>query len=182
MGTHSCAQSTARRIRILARPSGRRSPLRLNPEVRNRARASRRSAVSFFTRRRSFSTSCWSSEALKFVTSRLTTTVGAAKPPARRRARDSEVGGDGHVPGALDETPKPVIVALLRAGRGRHGHDHRPFPHGAQLLETTGGVHRRDDNSRGRVQDVRGGSSGPRHHPTTHATAIPTALYPYLIR
>ena len=25
-----------------------------------------------------------------------------------------EIRGDGHVPGALDEIPKPVIVALLR--------------------------------------------------------------------
>ena len=32
------------------------------------------------------------------------------------------------VPSALDETPKPVVVALLRAGRGRHGNDHWPFP------------------------------------------------------
>jgi hypothetical protein len=38
-----------------------------------------------------------------------------AKPPTRRRARDSEVGGDGHVPGALDEIPKAVVVALLRS-------------------------------------------------------------------
>ena len=50
-----------------------------------------------------------------------------AEPATRRRARDSEVRGDGHVPGALDEIPKPVVVALLRAGRGRHGDDHRPF-------------------------------------------------------
>ena len=43
-----------------------------------------------------------------------------------------------HVPGALDEIPKPVVVALLRAGRGRHGNDHRPFPHAAQLLADDG--------------------------------------------
>jgi hypothetical protein len=42
-----------------------------------------------------------------------------AKPPTGRRARDSEVHSDGHVPGALDESSKPVVVALLRAGRGR---------------------------------------------------------------
>ena len=58
-----------------------------------------------------------------------------AQPATRRRARDAEVGGDGHVPGALDEMPKAMVVALLRAGRGRHGDDHRPFPHAAQLLE-----------------------------------------------
>jgi len=61
-----------------------------------------------------------------------------AKPPTRRRARDSEVVGDGHVAGALDEVPKPVVVALLQAGRGRHGNDHRPFPRAAQLLEDDG--------------------------------------------
>jgi hypothetical protein len=58
-----------------------------------------------------------------------------AKPPTRRRARDSAVRGDCDVPGALNEIPKPVVVALLRAGRGRHGDDHRPFSHAAQLLE-----------------------------------------------
>jgi Integrase core domain len=45
-----------------------------------------------------------------------------------RRARDSEIRGDGQVLGALDEIPKPVVVPLLRAGCSRHGHDHRPFP------------------------------------------------------
>src|SRR5262245_49777536 len=33
---------------------------------------------------------------------------------------------------------KAMVVALLRAGRGRHGHDHRPFPCAAQLLEDNG--------------------------------------------
>ena len=61
-----------------------------------------------------------------------------AEPPTGRRARDSEIRGDGRVPGALDEIPKAVVVAVLRAGRGRHGHDHRPFPHAAQLLEDDG--------------------------------------------
>jgi hypothetical protein len=42
-------------------------------------------------------------------------------------SRDSEFRGDGHVSGALDEIPKAVVVALLPAGRGRHGHNHRPF-------------------------------------------------------
>ena len=92
--------------------------------------------MSFFTRRRSSKTSCWSSSAVRSVTSRLTTTFGAwPSHPRGRRARDAEVRGDGHVPGALNEIPKPVVVALLRAGRGRHGHDHRPFPHAAQPLE-----------------------------------------------
>ena len=50
-----------------------------------------------------------------------------AEPPTGGRARDSEVRGNGHVPGPLDEMPKPVVLALLRAPRGRHGDDHRPF-------------------------------------------------------
>jgi hypothetical protein len=95
------------------------------------------SAASFWTRRRSFKTSCRSSGSVRSATSRQTTTVGAA-PPTRRRARDPEVRGDGHVPRALGEIPKPVIVALLRASRGRHGDDHRPFPHAAQLLQDDG--------------------------------------------
>ncbi len=78
--------------------------------------------------------------------------------PFGRRARDAEVRGDGHVPGALDEIPKSVVVALLRAGL-RHGHDHRPFPDAAQPLEDIRAVRRRDDNSRGKVQNVRGDSS-----------------------
>ena len=43
-----------------------------------------------------------------------------AEPPTRRRARDAEIRGDGHVAGALDEIPQPMVIALLRAGRGRH--------------------------------------------------------------
>jgi hypothetical protein len=38
----------------------------------------------------------------------------------------------------LYEIPKPVVVALLQASRGRHGNDHRPFPRAAQLLEDDG--------------------------------------------
>jgi hypothetical protein len=34
--------------------------------------------------------------------------------------------------------PKPVVVPLPRAGRGRHGPDHRPFVHAAQLLKDDG--------------------------------------------
>ena len=43
------------------------------------------------------------------------------------------IWSDGHVPGALDEIPKLVVKALLTAPRGRHGNDHRPFPHGPPL-------------------------------------------------
>ena len=56
-------------------------------------------------------------------------------PPTGRRARDAEIRGDGHVPGTLDETPKPVVVAALRASRGRHGADHLALPYATQLRE-----------------------------------------------
>ena len=63
--------------------------------------------------------------------------------------RDSAVRGDGHIAGALDEMPKTVVIALLRAARGRHAGDHRPFPHAAQLVEDVGECpSQRDDNSR----------------------------------
>ena len=43
------------------------------------------------------------------------------------------------------------------AGRGRHGNDHRPFPDAPRLLEDDGErPSRRDDNPRGKVQNVRG--------------------------
>jgi hypothetical protein len=56
--------------------------------------------------------------------------------------RDAEVRGHGHVSGAVDEMPKPVVVALLRTARGRHGPDHRPLPLVVQLLENVGSVRR----------------------------------------
>ncbi len=62
-----------------------------------------------------------------------------AEPPTGRRARDAEIRGDGHIPGAVDEIPKPVVVALLRASGGRHGDDHRPFGRAAQLFEDNAG-------------------------------------------
>ena len=34
-----------------------------------------------------------------------------AQPATRRRARDSDVGGDSHVPGTLDERPKAMVNA-----------------------------------------------------------------------
>jgi hypothetical protein len=36
-----------------------------------------------------------------------------SNPPTGRRARDTKIRRDGHVPGALDEISKPVVVALL---------------------------------------------------------------------
>jgi hypothetical protein len=83
-GRYSRARSAARRIRTLARPSGRRAPVRLNPEVRRTASARRSSAVSFWTRRRSFRISCRSSGSVRSATPRETTTVGAA--PSHPRA------------------------------------------------------------------------------------------------
>ena len=62
-----------------------------------------------------------------------------ATPPTGRRARDAEIRRDGHVPGALDEISKPMVVALLTAGRGRHEDDHRPFALAAQLFEDIAG-------------------------------------------
>ena len=64
--------------------------------------------------------------------------------------------GDGHVSRALDESPKAVVVTLLRAGRGRHGHDHRPFSHAAQLVGADGErPSHGDSNSLGKVPKVR---------------------------
>jgi hypothetical protein len=35
-------------------------------------------------------------------------------------SEEPEIRGDGHVPGALDEISKPVVVTLLKAPRDRH--------------------------------------------------------------
>ena len=149
----------------MARPSGRRSWVHSNPEHRRRTRASRRGGELLYA----------SPELQDFLVDGRRVQVRhiqahhdlrcLAEPPTGRRARDSEAGGDGHVRGALDEIPKPVVVALLGVGRGRHGHDHRPFAHAAQLIGTSRAVRRRDvvrrsdDNSRRKVQNVRRGSS-----------------------
>ena len=61
------------------------------------------------------------------------------KPPSRRRARDAESRRDGHVSGALDKISEPIVIALLRAGHGRHAADHRPFAEAAQLLKQDAG-------------------------------------------
>jgi hypothetical protein len=58
-----------------------------------------------------------------------------AEPSPGRRARDPRSVAMVPSPVRLDEIPKPVVVALLWAGRSRRGNDHRPFPHAAQLLE-----------------------------------------------
>jgi hypothetical protein len=88
-----------------------------------------------------------------------------AEPPPSRRARDAKIGGDGHVPGGMDEIPKTVIVALLKAARGRHADDHRSSADAAQPLEDIAGGPvdmSSADNSRRRVQNVRVDSSDQR--------------------
>jgi hypothetical protein len=45
------------------------------------------------------------------------------EPPTGRRVWNPKVRGDGRVPCALHEIPKPVVVALLKAS---HSDDHRP--------------------------------------------------------
>jgi hypothetical protein len=41
--------------------------------------------------------------------------------------RDSEIGRDGEVPGALHEISEPMVIALLRASGGPRLDDRRPF-------------------------------------------------------
>jgi hypothetical protein len=83
------------------------------------------------------------------------------QPATRRGARDAEVRGDGHVPGAVDEMPKAVVVALLRAGLGRQGPGSSAVSsrrsNSSGTMESVRAGH--DGNSRGRVQDVRGNRS-----------------------
>jgi len=40
------------------------------------------------------------------------------EPPTRRRARHTEIRGDGQVAGASDDIPEPMVITSLRA-RGR---------------------------------------------------------------
>ena len=153
-GIHSRARSTARRIRSLAGPSGRRAPESLNPEVCKRASANRRSAASFSTRRRSVRISCRSSGSVSSFPLQTDHDRGrGAEPPTRRRARDTEIHGDGQVPGALDKIPEPMVierccgrdVVIMRMIIGR------PLTP-LNSSRTMRGVRRRDDNSRNKVQ------------------------------
>ena len=64
-------------------PSGSRSPANVKPESRSRIRASRSSAVSYWTRCCSLRTACRSSGSVRSATSRLTTPVGAVRPAER---------------------------------------------------------------------------------------------------
>jgi hypothetical protein len=100
----------------LPHPSGSRSRDNVNPEGCSKASTRRSKAASFWTRRRSFRISGAEFRLREF---RHTQTDNdrrhRAEASARGRAKDAEILGDGHVPGALDEIPKPVVVAL----RGR---------------------------------------------------------------
>ena len=84
---------------------------------------------------------------------------GPAEPPTGRRARDSEIRGEGDVPRASNEIPKAVVVALLRAGSGRHEHDDRSVQLVAELESPSLG----DDISRIKVQNVRMRSAAELH-------------------
>ena len=74
------------------------------------------------------------------------------------RARDPRIGGDRQVPGALDEVPEPMVIAL-RAARGRHPDDDRPILRPLNSSETTAAVAQRDENWRTRIRNVDGDSS-----------------------
>jgi hypothetical protein len=92
--------------------------------------------VSFFTRRRSFRTSGWRAGALRPVTSKLTTTFGAL--PSHPRAVERGTPRLVVMVTFPVRWTKAVVVAVLQTGRGRHGHDHRPFPQPLKLLEDYG--------------------------------------------
>ena len=47
-----------------------------------------------------------------------------AKPSPGRRPRNATIGGDRRIPGALNEFAEPMVIALLRTGRG-HETDHQ---------------------------------------------------------
>ena len=80
----------------------------------------------------------------------------SCRPTHGPSSEGPEIGGDDHVPGALDEIPKPVVVALLRARRGRHGMIIGRSLTPLNSSRMIGGVRRRDDHSRGKVPNVRG--------------------------
>jgi hypothetical protein len=74
----------------------------------------------------------------------------------------------------LDEIPKPVVVALLKAS---HADDHRPLAHAAQRVEAMRGVRRaevvrRDDNSRRKMQNVRGDSLAASRTERSHQLSV----------
>jgi hypothetical protein len=93
--------------------------------------------------------------------------VSASHPRAVERRTPKSVAG--HVPSALDEIAKPVVVAPLRAPRGRHEDVIARSLTPLNSSRTSRAVHRcervrrSDDNSRRKVQNVRGDSSASSH-------------------
>ena len=161
--------STARRIRALAGPSGRRSPVsrtlaawshgKREPEQGRElldASLQRQDLLPKFCLRQVRSTA------------RLTTACRrSAEPPTRRRSRDAAIRGEAELARASDEFPEPMVITLLPAGGRGHAGDHRPCAHSAPMLENVAGVRRRqspgkDDNSRRKLQNVRADSSAGR--------------------
>jgi hypothetical protein len=175
----TCGQTLARTLRdagvthMFGLPGGeiRRAPVRRNPEVRSRASASRSNAVSFWTRRRSFRTSCRRLRLREVLHIQTNQRPSAPRPashtplsegcrgPWRRSClrcvgRGAEGGGRSAVAGvpcsvwkrsSAPSSPRSTL-------RGRSG----------------ASPSRRDDNSRGKVQNVRGDSSArPRRSPET---------------
>jgi hypothetical protein len=74
----------------------------------------------------------------------------------------------------VHQIPKAVVVALLRAGRGRHGHDLPSFHHARppNSSETGESPSLRDDISRAKMQNVRMRSSPARQHLGTGRGAV----------
>ena len=95
--------------------------------------------MSFFTRRRSSWTSCWSSDALRSVTSRLTATFVAlpSHPRAVERGTPRSVG--------MVTSPVPRTTSEAGGRSAAEGaqswswDDHRPFADAPQLLEGIAG-------------------------------------------
>ena len=108
------------------------------------------------------SSACRSSGSVRSATSRLNyDRRRRTAPSTRRRARDTEIRGECHVSGKADEIPESMVIALLRAGCGRHANDHRASAPAASTPPRRCGS-ALDDNSRRTVQNVRRDSTaGP---------------------
>jgi hypothetical protein len=137
---------------------GQSLAVKVNPALRSRASASRSNAVSFFTRRRSFRISCCSSalsDASRQRSPRPSVACRATHGSSSERPREpwrwSRRWCVGRDPEAGDRS-------VAEGGPSLSREDHRPFPHAAQLLEDGTCVRRRNDNSRGEVQNVRADS------------------------
>lgn len=103
------ARSTARKILILARPSGRRPCVKVNPEVRSRGEGEPKECPELHAspERENFSLE-FRCVQIRYVQADHDLRC-VANPPTRRRARDAKIRCDRRVPRALDEISKPVI-------------------------------------------------------------------------